>query len=170
LSHQKHSHCSFCGAPFSEPVRTHAACAACGNETWLSPIPVAVMVLPIIDDDGRLGVLLTRRGIQPSLGELALPGGYVEFGETLEAAARREVHEETGIDLPPDWPIRITHSRTSRDVIAVAFCTAKPVPASMLRSFVPNPETQELVVTHEPMPLCFSTHTEALALHFTRAS
>lgn len=42
-------------------------------------------------------VLLIRRGKPPRAGEWSIPGGRVEFGETLLAAAARELHEETGI-------------------------------------------------------------------------
>ncbi|HEY2391663.1 MAG TPA: NUDIX hydrolase [Candidatus Angelobacter sp.] len=49
----------------------------------------------VIIDQGR--VLLIKRGSPPLLGEWSLPGGVVELGETLRAAAERESLEETGL-------------------------------------------------------------------------
>ena len=46
-------------------------------------------------------VLLIRRGRPPRLGEWSLPGGAQRLGETAEAAARRELLEETGIEVGP---------------------------------------------------------------------
>jgi 8-oxo-dGTP diphosphatase len=44
-------------------------------------------------------VLLIKRGKEPKKGEWSLPGGHVEPGETLRAAAQREVEEETGLSV-----------------------------------------------------------------------
>lgn len=49
--------------------------------------------------DGNSRVLLIRRGNEPFKGAHALPGGFVEVGETVEAACRREVREETDLEL-----------------------------------------------------------------------
>ena len=49
----------------------------------------------LFDADER--VLLIQRGQMPSLGSWTIPGGRVEFGETLETAALRELRSETGL-------------------------------------------------------------------------
>jgi len=51
----------------------------------------------ILDNMGR--VVLIRRKNEPFKGSYALPGGFVDIGETVEAACRREVKEEVGIEL-----------------------------------------------------------------------
>lgn len=53
----------------------------------------------VVDDDK---MLLVRRGHGPAAGEWSIPGGRVEFGETLAEAVVREVAEETGVEVVCD--------------------------------------------------------------------
>jgi 8-oxo-dGTP diphosphatase len=59
-------------------------------------------------------VLLIRRKHPPFVGSFALPGGFVEVGETVESACIREVHEETGLDIR-DLILVGVYSRADRD-------------------------------------------------------
>src|SRR5436190_13701067 len=48
-------------------------------------------------DEGELKVLLIERALEPFKGKWALPGGFVRVDETVDDAARRELHEEAGL-------------------------------------------------------------------------
>jgi 8-oxo-dGTP diphosphatase len=70
--------------------------SAAGRPPGLQPHP-RIGVAVLVQRDGR--VLLGRRQGAHGADSWALPGGHLEFGETIEACARRELLEETGLDL-----------------------------------------------------------------------
>ena len=69
--------------------------------------------------DGR--VLLIRRGKPPREGQWSLPGGRQRLGETVRAAARRELREETGIEAEVTALLDVVDSITRDDAGAIAY-------------------------------------------------
>jgi ADP-ribose pyrophosphatase YjhB (NUDIX family) len=158
---QKNSHCSFCGQPFDANQSWPRACAACGNTSFLNPLPVSVILLPVDE-----GVLLVRRNIEPQIGQLALPGGYMNLGETWQQAGGRELFEETGIIIRPAEVREFCVKSAPGGTTLLVFGVAPGVKSQDLPDFVPNEETQEVCVINAPQALAFSTHTEALREFF----
>ncbi len=73
------------------------SCPACGFVGWANSAPCACGLVE--DDDGRL--LLGRRAIEPHRGRWDTPGGYLEEHEHPLVALRRELREETGLEIEP---------------------------------------------------------------------
>jgi len=94
---------------FHEDLRTALAAHLAGFERRSLPAdegrrPAAVAVVVLPDGRDQASVVLTVRaaGLRRHGGQWACPGGRLEPGETVEAAALRELEEEIGLALPPD--------------------------------------------------------------------
>ena len=68
-------------------------CTSCNTPIYDNPVPAACVVLV----DEREHLLLVKRNVAPKQGMWCLPGGFIEVDETPEAAALRELKEETGL-------------------------------------------------------------------------
>jgi NAD+ diphosphatase len=93
--HATHTHCPRCGAVTVPENAGHTRrCPVDGSEHY--PRTDAAVIMLVLDADDRL--LLGRQTTWPE-GRFSTLAGFVEPGESLEAAVRREVHEECGIDI-----------------------------------------------------------------------
>lgn len=91
---------------------------------------VTVDVVCLTIRDGVFSVLLVERGVEPFRGKPALPGGFVGIDEDLDAAARRELREETAVRLPKRFEQLATYGKPGRDprgrTVSVAFLAVAP--------------------------------------------
>jgi ADP-ribose pyrophosphatase YjhB (NUDIX family) len=67
-------------------------CPACGYIHYVNPVPAAGVIL-----SGARGLLMVKRRYDPRAGAWCLPAGFMEYGETPERCAVRELKEETGL-------------------------------------------------------------------------
>ncbi len=154
---QAHSYCSYCGQPYGSDAIWPRHCRHCNNSTFRNPLPVAVVLQPVDN-----GVLTVRRTIEPRRGWLALPGGYIDWGETWQEAGAREMWEEAGVQIDPAG-LREFRVFSAGNSTLMIVARATPLTLADLPPFIPNDEADERVVLTEPQELAFPLHTEVLA-------
>lgn len=159
---ERNSHCSWCGHAFEKDAPWPRKCASCTKESYLNPIPVAVLLVPV----GK-GLLMIRRGIEPKKGMLALPGGYIGLGESWQAAGAREVFEETGIQVDPAG-VEDFRVLSAPDGTVLVFGLAKPMDAAGFPAFEGTNETTERTVIEGPLETAFPLHTQVVNEYFSR--
>ncbi len=142
-------------------MRKGLACPQCGSllKRYRNPFPTVDIVIELENK----GIVLIQRGKEPY--GWALPGGFVDYGESLEEAARREALEETSLDVELVKQLG-AYSAPDRDprhhAISVVFLgRAKGEPRA-------REDAQEVGVFDEknmPSPLAFD-HEKILADYF----
>lgn len=160
----KFAHCTYCGARFTRGQPWPRRCGACGETSYQNPKPVAVAVQPV-----GTGLLVVRRGIPPARDRLALPGGYIDVGESWQTAAARELSEEVGLSTDPAQ-IRLFDTVSAPDGTLLVFgLLPRLADASTLPTSKPNDETLGWEILYGPAELGFSTHTAVANNYFAGA-
>ena len=109
-------------------------CPTCRNIVKLSPKLVAATLVGNLD-----GLLLVQRSYGAEKGLWAPPAGYVEQGEVVEEAARREAYEETGLEVVINGLVGL-YSEPGRPIVLAAF-SAEAVGGALHHR---SPEVQEV--------------------------
>jgi 8-oxo-dGTP diphosphatase len=86
--------CPRCKTPLDHGERS-VSCSSCGLEEYANPAPTATAL--VRDGEGR--ILLARRAGDPGRGLWDLPGGFIDEGEEPLETLRRELREETGVEI-----------------------------------------------------------------------
>jgi 8-oxo-dGTP diphosphatase len=131
--------CPRCGAEATVSFPRSISCPACGYGAYYNPKPVAAAIP--FDDEGR--IVLLRRAFDPGAGLWTFPGGFVDLGESVEDAARREGVEEIGVELDLGELVGV-YSHADDHVVLIVFqarCKAEPrtsEEATEVRAFAPD--------------------------------
>ncbi|UUY03771.1 NUDIX domain-containing protein [Svornostia abyssi] len=131
--------CPRCGEGATVEAPRLLRCLACGYHAFYNPKPVASAIPR--DASGR--IVLLRRGFEPGAGLWTFPGGFVDLGESVEAAARREVREEIAIDVTLGGLVGVYSREDERVVLVVFEAVAHGVPqttdeAPEVQAFAPE--------------------------------
>lgn len=88
--------CPVCGSSrFEENNFKSKRCEACGFTYYANPCSATAAFIR----NSRGDLLVAVRGKEPAKGTLDLPGGFVDMDETVEQGMKREIKEETGLDV-----------------------------------------------------------------------
>jgi 8-oxo-dGTP diphosphatase len=108
--------CPRCGRDAHVDYPRRIVCPHCGYAAYFNPKPVAAAIP--IDGSGR--AILLRRGFDPGQGLWTFPGGFVDLGESVEDAARRETEEELRLQIELG-PLVGVYSRSEDRVMLVVY-------------------------------------------------
>jgi len=150
--------CMLCGgamADAGDADHAHKVCTVCKRPHWRNPAPTVTVM--VVKERSLLLCLRSQRMLYG--GKWCLPGGFMEWGEDFITAGRREVREETGLEVEIKSIISIASNQHTPDASTISvILLAEPMSGDPK----PMDETDD-VRWHpfaEPLPVMAFTHHE----------
>jgi ADP-ribose pyrophosphatase YjhB (NUDIX family) len=162
----KKRYCHFCGKVLIRCFvegRTRYYCTNCQAPIYENPVPANAIVL--VDKNDRL--LLVKRSVEPKIGSWCLPGGFMELYEKPEAAAIRELEEETGIHGKIDRLLGLTTHDSPRYQTILMIGYLVKVYEGILEAGDDASDVQFFEFNHLP-EIAFDSHKQFIQMYFNR--
>jgi ADP-ribose pyrophosphatase YjhB (NUDIX family) len=148
-------YCPRCGQPADVDYPRSINCPHCGYGAYYNPKPVAAAI-PLNTQDE---IILLKRGFDPGKDLWTFPGGFVDLGESVEDAARREAQEELEIDIELTRLVGVYSNQNDRIVLIVFAATTTQTPQATPEAI----EVEAFTPDEIPWPhLAFWSTTNAL--------
>ena len=143
--------------PLDDRGAIRPTCDRCGFIYYRNPVPAAGVIVA----RGR-DVLLVKRAYDPRAGAWCLPAGFMEYGETPEHCARRELREETGLRARLTGLFGVYAGFDDPRVRAVLILYTAEVTGGRLRPGDDATDARFFPLARPPRSIAFAAHRRAL--------
>jgi 8-oxo-dGTP diphosphatase len=147
--------CPRCGKTITVDYPRSISCPHCGYGAYYNPKPVAAAI-PVTQSNE---IVLLKRGFDPGKELWTFPGGFVDLGESVEDAARREAREELQIDIALTQLVGVYSRPEDRVVLIVFAATTTQSPHTTPEAIEVTPFQPDEIPWQE---LAFWSTTQAL--------
>ncbi len=159
-------YCPRCATPLQkrdDHGQRRPVCPLCGWVHYRNPVPAAGVIL---ERDGC--VLMVKRRYEPRAGAWCLPAGFMEYGETPEHCAVREMQEETGLQVRLTGLFGVFAGLDDPRSRAVLILYTAQRESGRLRAGDDAIETRWFAAARLPRAIAFAAHRQALRDYFGR--
>ena len=157
--------CPLCAHPLTTVDIGGKDRLSCGSEAcefihWNNPLPVTATLVPMDQ-----GIVLVKRKFEPFIGTWCLPGGFMENAEHPAESAKREVLEETGLNVEIHGLVGATAPGHGINVV-VLFYLAKPTSGILIAG---DDASEVRVFSYEELPnnISFEMHRRLIHQYFS---
>ncbi len=154
------SFCIRCGTPLTtrrEDDHERQVCPSCG---WVYyPRPNIASAVALVED-GQ--VLMVRRKYDPFQGQWTMPSGFMEYGESPEETAVRELKEELGVDVELTGLVSVEMERGDPRGLALLMVYTGRIVGGRIRAGDDAAEARAFPLDQLPEEIAFQAHRRAL--------